>query len=52
MMMKKRIVSLVAAVAIIAAVVGETANVADSVVGVDAPVAVACTPTGGSVGGC
>ena len=51
-MIKKRIVSLFAAVAIIAAVVGVSTNVADAVVGADAPVAVACNSGSSSGGGC
>ncbi len=55
MTMKKRIVSLFTAVAIIAAVVGvsaNVANVADAVVGADAPIAIACNSGSSSGGGC
>ena len=52
-MLKKRIVSVLAGLALIAAVVGASANVANSLVSDGAAgQAIACETTGGSGGGC
>ena len=53
MLLKKRFISLAVGLALLAAVVGASANVANTFVS-DAPVgqAIACNTTSGSGGGC
>ena len=51
-MLKKRIVAFIAGIALIVAVVGGSASVANGLVTSDAPVAIACNVSGGSGGGC
>ncbi len=53
-MLRKRITALIAGVALLIAVAGASANVANSLVNVDAPAgqAIACNSQGTSGGGC
>ena len=51
-MLKKRIAALIAGIALIVAVAGGSASVANGLVASDAPVAIACHTSGSSGGGC